>query len=331
MPLVGFVCIKCKAGGPALGYEEALTHFPFAHATAEGPAGGVVPAFLIRVLWEDAADPRRQGGTFSPSMSDGCMKQYMLQRCKPYVLDPFRLWKAVEGNLWHWIMWEHSAPGWLAEVAVPGTSISCMKQDGTDTLKPGFRWVGKGTPGAFIEMLWEGMWMSGKIDSIGTMPGGGVVIDDYKTQDCPAIGKGGEFYPPKKTPWPHESTQVNLYGYMHADLEGLEFVPTLRIWRYIKGIKRADYAWTPVPVPVVDREILVARVKPDYDLFTTAYATWKEMMEKGDEAAADMVIAQMPLQGRPMFGGQKCDLYCEMRKECDKSLLLNPAMASTDV
>lgn len=291
------------------GYEEALQHFPFVH-------GGVVPACVIQAIWADSQDPRRNGDAFSPSMAAGCMKEVVLERCKPYALNPLRIWKALEGTFWHSLMWQNKAPGWEAEVSLPGLLY--------DYDKPGFR-KNKG----FLEMEWEGMWLSGKLDSLWVEPGGRVYLDDYKTQNCPKTNFKQEYFPPKKTPWPHEEIQVNLYGRMYEVLTGV--MPELRIWRYTLGISKAEYSWTPVPVPVMGREELVGRVKPNYLLLKESWAAWAAAMERGGEHAADLVLAGMPLQGRPMFSGKKCNDFCTQRGACDATLALNPAMASDDV
>lgn len=321
--------IECPRCSTRLGFEESLEHLPFEH-------GGVVPASVVMALWGrrgveipqpaqpvDDPDPRRQRDHFSPSMASGCMREYMLERTTPQAFNPYRRWQMLEGTLWHEVLSGYTAPGWESEVPLPSVGDHVRAAPGLE-----FR-----EKDGVLEFLWEGMWLSGRLDQVLARPGQRVLIEDFKTQASPVayrskVTREPEYYPPNREAKVDHATQLNLYRWMYNDLKGLVTPPALRVWLYIKGIQKPEYAWTPQAVQEMTREEVVERVRPHYELFTQA---WREWEGASTQAEKDLVIARMPLQGRPMFNKTKCVKYCGQKGACDNLLVLNPEMAGDDV
>jgi hypothetical protein len=253
-------------------------------------------------------------------MGTGCQREYMLERTRDFASNPYRRWAMLQGTLWHEVMEAHAPPGWEVGVTLPSRfatpdGVSFRDLDGV------------------LQYRWEGMWLSAEIDTLGPTPAGELILEDYKTQASPVSFRSKvtgepEYYPPRKEVKTDWLVQLNLYGWMLADLRGLTKPPLLRVWLCILGIQRPDYAWTAIPVPNLSREETADRVRANYELFTGAWGQWEAAP---DQRAKDQVIADLPLQGRGMFGGKKCTKYCEQKAACDGLLALNPGMGLDEV
>ena len=291
MPFKGFICPVCEV---RLDREAALAHLPYEH-------GGIVPPAVIEAVWRSEDDPRRSDDHISPSMAGGCMREYAIARTHDLYINPRKAWKMTEGSLWHEVMSKYNPPGWLSEVELPGPTQKLSPNADKYRLHNG----------TWEYELWPDLWFSLRLDAIRSDY---KIFYDYKTKDCP-VGKYVDkkvTYNPTRWPPSHEwEMQLSIYAWAVAKMLTVP-PPTPMVWQLYKGIQDASLAWQPVPVTVMDYEELGREIRPGYELFINSM---NRIASEGTK-----VISEMPLQGRSMFGGKKCDLYCGVRKECDALL-----------
>lgn len=281
MPLVGLVCPKC---GKETGLNDGPMHL---HDC------GAMMAQVVQSLIEADGDERRMlGGGASPSIGDGevtCRRELILRRHYPYVLNPFRLWAAMEGTFYHKGLLECAGilPGWDVEVAFPRE-----EDEGKEGIRRNPKWN-------FLQAeVWPGVWMSARIDAWNRDTG---TILNLKSTRMTKTDYGF------KKDW---STQSNLERLV-MNRCGVE-VKEMEIWRVYKGCYEEDKAWRKFIVPRVADDEMWKRCAR----FMTEMIQWDEAMEVAEDK--DGVLGGIPLDGhvKRMFNGKKCTHYCTSYQVC---------------
>lgn len=112
MPIVGLISPKT---GTLFTIEEGIAHFE---------EEGIMPGEAIQAILNSAAGHGGFHARTSPSIADPettCRREQVLKRFVDYHLDPFIIWDAQEGTLWHDIF-EFAGKGmegWKQEVECP--------------------------------------------------------------------------------------------------------------------------------------------------------------------------------------------------------------------
>ena len=304
----GFECPTCNT---LLAWPQpALAHFSDVHQV-------VPPAALLAAITAPEDEARRGGDFLSPSLAGGCMREQALKRTEAVWVNPLKAWKMSEGTLWHEVMQKNAAPGWLPEVKLPEHFVPNGTY-GPDVTTFPLDLMGQSANvrrrlGVWELELWPDVWLSGRADAI---KDDFTVLHDYKSKDSPVGSKrkGETVARYNVGNWPASDDhvlQLNIYALMVKRLTGVR--PTLAIWQLYKGIQDAALAWRLLPVPFVEEAELRASVEADF-------VRLRDVMRVEDAAKRRAAIGWMPLQGRTMFGGKKCSMYCGVKAACDAML-----------
>jgi hypothetical protein len=297
MPLIGLFCPGCNSN---VGFAEAPDHF-------EDCSGGIMAAEAVALMVQKELSRKAERGDdegpfLSPSKFDptiNCRRESYIRKNYDYRLNPFKVWAASEGTLWHKAFAEIQLPGWKYEIVLPGPE----HEDHPNVVKD--------HRGFLKYQLGTGVCYSGALDKLSD---DGKVLIDFKTKNYPWTFKKDAAPSERYTGEWVASTALQLNGYrlMVEDLMGHE-IEQMFAWRMFRGCRRPESAWKKFEVPYIPKGELVERIA---DHLLTA-GNWNARgLACDDESEKDQILQEVPEDGIRMFGGKKCNEYCDAEYIC---------------
>jgi hypothetical protein len=297
MPLIGLYCPGCNSD---VAFSDAPDHF-------EECSGGVmaaeaVAAMVQKELSRKATRGDDEGPHLSPSKFDpliNCRRESYIRKNYGYRLNPFKVWAASEGTLWHKMFANTRLPGWKYEIVLPGP----RHEDHPNVVKD--------HRGFLKYQLGTGVCYSGAIDKLSD---DGKTLVDFKTKNYPWTFKKDQAPSERYTGEWIASTalQLNAYRVMAEDLLAIK-IEQLFAWRMYRGCRRPESTWKKFEIPYMSKAELVERVA---DYLLTA-STWNARGLACDtETEKDAVLEEIPEDGQCMFNGKKCPLFCDVERIC---------------
>jgi hypothetical protein len=317
MPIVGLVSPKT---GEKFSIEEGIKHFE---------EEGIMPAEAIQAMLNSAAGHGGFHARVSPSICDPettCRREQVLKRFLDYYLDPFVIWNAQEGILWHDIF-EFAGKGlegWKQEVVLPPDDALAENviRDPDDA--------------SLTYEIFPGIFMRGRVDKHDDPF---TTITDFKTENWPkTYGKSN--IPSKdwgekkaKRDWP---IQLSLYAFMLEAKLG-KLPEKLFVWRMYRGSREKTLTFRKFEVPLLSKEMVWGEIGEHVTSLVRFLQGAMGIKREADEREAlpvkespqlkKNVSAQeavknfcrtIPMDGkdRAMFGNQKCFRYCVMQDIC---------------
>jgi hypothetical protein len=289
MPCAGF---KCPETGNIISLEEAPLYFDKA---------GIMPGEVVRSLALNNADPRRGGFHLSPSRLDpsiNCRRQTVIERNFDWVLDPFTMWAAEEGTIFHRALiggpTDFQLPGYKYELLLPNESHRGM---------PG---VVEDDRGVLHLEIVPGILMNGRLDRLSP---DGLELGDFKTQRYAKTDYG------IKRDW---KLQLGMYALMAKKLGETTGVDKIVVWRIYRGAYDATKAFRRFSIkPMEEMEML--------DIITEHCLTSRDFLMEchalaDEDAKMEYVNDNVPLDGKikRIFNGKKCTMYCGAKDLCGK-------------
>jgi hypothetical protein len=258
---------------------------------------GLVPREVIRLIL--SGEGRDDGGVYvSPSLCDPtttCRREQVLKRFCSYSLNPLKVWMAMEGSIYHEAMERQGAgEGYGSEEVLPDVLAEVAKGRGV-ALK-------LCADGKLRMEVWPGVWMRGRLDR---RDPDWLELVDFKTTRYAKTDYG------KKPEW---VLKMNVYARMVELLRGRPF-ERMWAWRIYRGSYDMDRVFRKFDIP---------RLKPEQMDKVGAFAlSMQEMFQRaaaafagGGVQAVEAVVAELPMDGKGMFNGKKCDEYCALRDKC---------------
>lgn len=297
---------------PVVGFRHPQTGetIPLDRAAAIFEDEGVMPADVVQAMIDDIQHgTHARGIRLSPSLLEPnthCRRQIVGERYVDIVADPYSLWAALEGTLFHWGMVEagKSIPDWKAGVRLPG-SVS----DVTKSMRI--------TDGVAELELFPGIFISGEADRIKDTHkadgmGPAFELVDHKTTRYRAKELGPDLLQKNKDEW---AVQVNIYRYLYEDLTG-RTCSNLFVWRTYRGSYDHTRTFRKFPIALISREALWAQIGE----WVTSLRDYLLEADKiqNDRMALENLVKSIPMDGldKQMFAGKKCELYCGFKTEC---------------
>jgi hypothetical protein len=297
MPLIGLYCPGCDSD---VGFAEAPEHFE--HCSGGVMAAEAVASMVQKELSRKAERGDDEGPFLSPSKFDpliNCRRESYIHKCYNYRLDPFKVWAAAEGTLWHRVFAQTKLPGWQYELVLPGPE----HEDHPNVVKDhrGFLKYQLGTGVAF----------SGALDKLSD---DGKILMDFKTKNYPWTFKKEAAPSERFTGEWLASTALQLNGYrvMAEDLLNIR-VEEMWIWRMFRGCRRPTSTWKKFECPILPKAELVERIADH--LLTAANWNARGLACDSDEEK-DEILREVPEDGACMFNGKKCSQFCYVERIC---------------
>jgi hypothetical protein len=271
---------------------------------------GLVPAETIYALIKQQVDERNEygGEHLSPSQitpRSTCRRELILKRFFDYAQDPFQLWKAMEGTLYH-DAFAHSGkdrPGAERELSLPDNHLHASHP---------LIQIREGRPR--IEVF-PGVWMRGTVDLL--MQSLGTIVD-YKTTKYTAQ----DYWDRQSEEW---KPQINIYAYIVELLRECG-ITHLWVWRLYRGAYDSTKAFRKIPIQKVERDDLWFELKPWVEetlaLLQRANEIYQTGLIKGTDwkPALEQLVRTIGMEGENMFkgkdGSNKCTRYCPVKDLC---------------
>jgi len=319
MPVKALLCPKTEKEIP---FQEAPMHFE---------RMGIMQAETVQAMIDNENQHRRMGTSLSPSIMDpstNCRREIAIKKFLDYLLNPLDMWEANEGTIWHASSRAAGAkvPGWDREILIPDPDVASHVEN------PAFKWDERGV--AHLE-IFPGILCNGMIDGLSDDHR---IIKDLKTKRYPYLRSGKDATPREYGISEDWVTQLNVYRRM---VEIVYFggeegnVEELRLWRQYRGSRRkdlthkcfgrtvdADGVEHDESVPILTNEELEFRIREHCNT-TTAWLNRCLVAKANAERTGEdpvphiiKVIEEIPMDGLPMFRGQKCHQWCSVNKIC---------------
>lgn len=292
----------------------------FTAAPAVFETEGLLPAEVTAALIEQESRSHEEHSLVSPSKLSPdtiCRREQVIRHFLPYDTNPLVFWDAMEGTLWHQTLVAagDKVDGYYRELSLPRPE---------DATHPAVKQV----EGVLAVEVWPGIYMRGTVDRLREDL---VEMIDHKTQRFPQTAKGGaptDFADPdpkgrwKGNRWEWEP-QINAYRFIVETLMGT--APTeLWVWRTYRGSRSREHTFRKVPVGVLTRDQLWARVGEFVTDLTArlgeAVAVRDSTLARGEDPtpALEALVRATPMDGyeKRIFNGQKCDHYCACKAKC---------------
>lgn len=297
MPLIGLYCQACDSD---VDFAEAPDHF-------EDCSGGVMAAEAVAMMVQKELDRKATRGDdvgphLSPSKFDpliNCRREQYIRKCYDYRLNPFKVWAASEGTLWHRAFAEIRLPGWQYEIVLPGPEHAEHEN------------VVKDHRGYLKYQLGTGVCYSGAMDKLSD---DGKILIDFKTKNYPWTFKKDSAPSERFTGEWVASTALQLNGYrvMAEDLMGIK-IEELWAWRMYRGCRRPESAWKKFEIPYLPKAELVERIA-DHLLTSSNWNARGLACDTIEEK--DQILDEVPEDGACMFNGKKCSQFCDVERIC---------------
>jgi len=310
MPIIGLISPKT---GMHYSIKDGIKHFE---------EEGIMPAEAIQAMLNSAEGHGGFHARTSPSIADPettCRREQVMKRFLDYYLDPFIIWDAQEGILWHDIF-EFAGKGledWEQEVKCPPDIYT--NDDGD--LLPGVSIdEADGKP---VYEIFPGIFMRGRVDKH-DVPF--TTITDFKTEKFPkTYGKSNI----PKTDWGEKKAvrdwplQLSFYAFM-LDASLGKLPQRIFVWRMYRGSREKTLTFRKFEVPLWSKEMVWAECG-EHLTSLARYLQEALMIHQDDtlpvkdrQEKIKNFCATIPMDGKDknMFNGQKCHRYCVMRDEC---------------
>lgn len=234
-----------------------------------------------------------------------CRREVVLQRFFDFHMEPMNLWAAKEGEIWHKAFSSVPCKDYMQEVMLPADpDVEGWKPEhGDDSSHP----LVKRCPedGKLRVEVFPGVWMRGILDRISL---NWKVIDDHKTQRW----SRKDYSSRNLVEW---AVQLNIYRIMVKLLRDVD--PEMFIWRTYRGgyVNPDNPIFRKLPVPRVEKERLWGEIETFTNSLLGAVQKAYEH-DKSDPEGLETIVRALPMDGEPMFNGQKCGKYCRVMEKC---------------
>jgi len=290
-----------------------------AQLEAEGQLPGEVARLFLR-------DPAATRGKIEPTVwpsevcpKNTCRREVVLKRLHGTGLpmDLRRIWARYVGISLEGALMDARHPDWLYQPVVPDDFLDREDLNRDLLVKVGER-NGKGRYAVRAERM-GGALLRGRFDRLSTDLR---TISDWKVTGYPKHGKDWGV----SDSWLY---QLQLYAYMMRLLFG--FGPQeqkLEIWRIYRDPYRwetdkttgrrekivdIEHAFRRFDLPTWDDAQVEAKMGDHCATLTKALHRLAE-----DPSSFPEIVAEFPMDGRNMFAGKKCSMFCDVRDLCFK-------------
>lgn len=254
------------------------------------------------ILASVQGDTAHRDGKITATRVLTCARQVIIEDNIPVPFDVLSYNSIYDGIIEHDAMQRHAPPGTYAEIHLP-------------------------LPGQSPPMLF-GVPVEGTIDFVTADMR---EIHDYKKHSETAqkfkFQRGGAD--------PELAAQLNIYRLLLEQCVAGTRIEKLVVWHGAMTSAAGAPPWFRVELPLMD-EAQIARIKPhggDYTVqdIVNAYVGFAGATTSADlptdaevglagagGTKLEAAIRAVPLQGRKMWNGKKCQLYCSVRDTCDR-------------
>lgn len=271
---------------------------------------GLIPAEVIHGLIRQQVDDRNEygGEHLSPSQispDTTCRRDIIIKRFFEYAQNPYQLWAAMEGTLYHeaFRMMGKDRPGAERELSLPDNHIHASHP---------LVQVREGRPRVEV---FPGVWMRGTID---LLLGKEATIIDYKTSRYNST----DYWEKSSEEW---KPQINIYAYIVEILREME-IKHLWVWRTYRGSYKPEATFRKIPIQKVEKDQLWWELKPWVEGLLEALKRANEIYQNGLATGQDWkpamaeLLRPMPMDGENMFKGKdgstKCTKWCAVKEQC---------------
>lgn len=274
---------------------------------------GIMPQEAVQAMIDSESVEHEEHTLISPSKliaSHTCRREVLIKHFLPYDADPFALWAALEGTLWH-AAFAHAGKkldGWLRELSLP-RPVDIEKLGGKLARVEGV---------LAIEVL-PGLFMRGTLDRLSLDYR---ELGDHKTQKYSKTDYADQskFGPGDAENW---RVQLSVYAFMVEDVFGVK-PDRAFVWRTYRGSLDRARTFRKIPITLLSREQVLERVGEFAYSLRDILAQAQSIRAKAHAAGLDptpeleALARATPMDGyeKQQFNGKKCPLYCVARKVC---------------